>query len=121
MPKWGERGASNVGCIVGLAILVAAVLVAMRVIPVRVAVAELQDFCEKEAEQASLPRMTNAIITDQVLIKAEEQSLPVTREDIKVWRDSSEIHIEVKYTVILDLFVYDYTWPVVHRVDRVLF
>jgi len=121
MVRWRERGASNVGCIVGLAVLAAAVLVAMRVIPTRIAVAELQDFCEQVAEQASLPRMTDSIIADQILIKAEEQHLPVSKENIKVWRDSSDIHVEVKYTVVLDLFVYDYTWAVVHRVDRVLF
>ncbi len=116
-----ERGANNVGCIVGLAILAAAVLVAVKVIPARVAVAELQDYCEKEADQASLPRMTNEIIADQVRIKADEQQLPVRREDIKVWRDTSDIHIEVKYTVPLDLIVYKYNWNVVHRVDRPLF
>jgi hypothetical protein len=121
MVRLRERGANNVGCIVGLAILAVAVLIAMKVIPARVAVAELQDFCEKEADAASLPRMTNEIIADQVRLKAEEQHLPVTREDVKVWRDSSEIHIEVKYTVPLHLIVYDYNWNVVHRVDRTLF
>jgi hypothetical protein len=121
MTRRRERGASNVGCIVGLAILVVVVLVAMRVIPARVAVAELQDFCEKEADSASLPRMTNEIMADQIRLKAEEQHLPVSREDIKVWRDSSEVHVEVKYTVVLDLFVHDYRWDVVHKVDRTLF
>ncbi len=121
MARWRERGASNVGCIVGLAILVVVVLLAVRVIPVRVAVAELQDFCETVAEQASLPRMSDQIIADQILLKAEEQHLPVSKENIKVWRDSADVHVEVKYTVPLDLYVYQYNWNVVHRVDRTLF
>jgi hypothetical protein len=121
MSRRGERGASNVGCIVGLAILAVVVLLAVRIIPVRVAVAELQDFCEKAADSASLPRMTNEIIADEIRLKAEEQHLPVSREDIKVWRDSSEVHVEVKYTVILDLYVHDYRWDVVAKADRTLF
>jgi hypothetical protein len=121
MPRLRERGANNIGCIVGLAILTVAVLIAVKVVPVRVAVAEMQDFCEKEADQASLPRMTNQIMADQVKIKADEEQLPVSKEDIKVWRDTSEVHIEVKYTVPLDLLFYEYKWNVVHRVDRTLF
>jgi hypothetical protein len=38
-----------------------------------------------------------------------------------VWRDTSDVHIEVKYTVPLDLLFYKYEWHVVHRVDRTLF
>jgi hypothetical protein len=121
MPRLRERGANNIGCIVGLAILAVAVLIAVKVVPVRIAVADLQDFCEKEADQASLPRMTNQIMADQVRIKADEVQLPVTKDDIRVWRDTSDVHIEVKYTVPLDLLFYKYEWHVVHRVDRTLF
>jgi hypothetical protein len=121
MARWRERGAGNVGCVVGLAILVVAVLIAVKVLPTRVAVAELQDYCEKTAEQASLPHMTNEKMTDLILIKAQQEHLPVRKEDIKVWRDTAEAHVEVRYRVVLDLIVYDYNWDVVHRVDRTLF
>jgi hypothetical protein len=121
MARWRETGAGNVGCVIGLAILVVAVLIAVKVLPSRVAVAELQDYCEKTAEQASLPRMTDEKIGDMVLLKAQEEHLPVRKEDIKVWRDTAEVHIEVKYRVVLDLLIYDYNWDVEHRVDRTLF
>jgi hypothetical protein len=121
MAKRREIGAGNVGCVVSLAILVVAVLIAMKVIPTRVAVAELQDFCERAAEQASLPRHTDEIIADEILIKAQQENLPLRKEDIKVWRDGSMAHIEVKYRVVLDLLVYKYDWDVEHKVDRTLF
>ena len=79
MAKRREIGAGNVGCVVSLAILVVAVLIAMKIVPTRVAVAELQDFCERAAEQASLPRHTDAIITDEILIKAQQENLPVAQ------------------------------------------
>ncbi|OFV80166.1 MAG: hypothetical protein A2Y78_08565 [Acidobacteria bacterium RBG_13_68_16] len=121
MAKRREIGAGNVGCVVSLAILVVAVLIAMKVIPTRVAVAELQDYCEKEAEQASLPRNSDQMIADRILIKAQENNLPVRKEDINVRRDGSMVHVEVKYRVILDLLVYKYNWDVEHKVDRTLF
>lgn len=121
MARWGERGAGNVGCLVGVALLAVAVIVAMKVIPTRVAVAELQDYCEREAETASLPGNTDDKIADLILIKAEQNNLPVTKEAIKVWRDSSMMHVVVKYRVVLDLLVYKYNWDVEHKVDRTLF
>ena len=121
MARWRETGAGNVGCMVGLALLAVAVVIAMKVIPTRVAVAELQDYCEKEAETASLPRNSDERIAGRILIKAQEQHLPVRKEDIKVWRDSSESHVLVKYRVVLDLLVYDYVWDVEHKADRTLF
>jgi len=121
MAKRREIGAGNVGCVVSLAILVVAVLIAMKIIPVRVAVAELQDYCEKEAEQASLPLNSDQMITDRILIKAQQNNLPVPKENIKVWRGGGMVHVEVKYRVVLDLLVYKYNWDVEHKADRTLF
>jgi hypothetical protein len=121
MAKRREKGAGNVGCIISLAVLAVAVILAVKVIPTRIAVAELQDYCERAAEQASLPRHTDEIITDEILIKAQQENLPVRKEDIKVWRDSSMAHVEVKYRVVMDLLVYKYNWDVEHKVDRTLF
>ena len=54
MSRWRERGAGNLGCIIGLALVVVVVLIGVNVVPVRISVAELQDFCEKEAERAAM-------------------------------------------------------------------
>jgi hypothetical protein len=116
-----ERGASNLGCILGLALVLVAVVIGVHVVPVRIAVAELQDFCEKEAERASLPRNSDERMADAIFKKAVEERLPVRKEDIKVWRDSGQVHVEVKYRVVLDLLVYKYDWDVEHKVERTLF
>jgi hypothetical protein len=121
MAHWHENGKGNVGCIIGVAILAAAVLVGVKVVPTRLAVAELQDFCEREAEQASLPRFGDDKIADALLSKANEEHLPVKKEDIKVWRDQAQVHIEIRYRVALDLLVYQYNWDVEHKVERTLF
>ena len=121
MARWRENGSSNIGCIISFALLLFVVFVGIRVVPTRIAVAELQDFCEQQAERASLPHYTNDDIAAAILQKAKEKDLPVKKEDIKVTRDSGRINVDVKYHVILDLVVYKYDWSVEHKVERILF
>ncbi len=117
----GQRGKGNVGCIVGLLVLVVAVVVAMKAVPVKVAVAEMQEFCERQAEGASLPRNTDEAIENAILAKAKSLNLPLKAEDLKVWRDGTNVHVEAKYRVVIEFPFYTYNWDVSHKVERVLF
>ncbi|MGE5236213.1 MAG: hypothetical protein ACM3O7_07690 [Acidobacteriota bacterium] len=119
MRRWRERGEGNLGCIVGVIILAIVVVLAVKIVPTRIAVAELQDFCEKEAEQAF--HYNDEKIAYDVLTEAENKHLPVTKENIKVYRNQAEVFVEVHYTVKLDLIVTDYLWKVEHNVSRPLF
>ncbi|HUK12772.1 MAG TPA: hypothetical protein VLW17_05675 [Thermoanaerobaculaceae bacterium] len=118
-----ERGEGKLGCVLGLAVLVVAAVVGVKAVPVRLAVADLEDYCVHEAERASVMREHDGRtpeqqIADGILLEAEKENLPVAKDQIKVWRDSEEEHIEVKYRVSIDFIVYTYNWDVVHRVDR---
>jgi hypothetical protein len=115
------RGATQIGCLIAFAILLFVILVGVKILPVRLAVAELQDYCERQADQATLPGATDEKIAALILKRAEEKRLPVTEDDIRVWRDTSEIHIVVKYRVVLPLILTTYDWDVEHKVDRPLF
>jgi uncharacterized membrane protein YhiD involved in acid resistance len=115
------RGTAPVGCLIGFAILVLAILIGVKVLPVRLAVAELQDYCERQADQATLPGNSDEKIAAMILKRAEEKHLAVTEDDIHVWRDATEIHIVVKYRVVLPLVITSYDWDVEHKVDRPLF
>ncbi len=121
MSRWREIGGTNTGCIISLALLVAAVFAGIRIVPTRIAVAELQDYCEREAEQASLPNNGNEAIQEAIYLKSREEHLGVKKEEIQVTRDNGMIHILVRYRVVLDLLVYQYNWDVEHKVERVLF
>jgi hypothetical protein len=116
-----QRGGGNIGCVVGIVLLVVAVVIAMKVIPSRVAVAEMEDFCERQAEQASLPRFTDDAIRENLLKKAKELNLPIDTEAIHVSRGQERVKIEVKYRVVLNLLVTNYDWDVEHKIDRTLF
>ena len=121
MARRREIGGSNIGCILSFVLLLFVVFVGIRVVPTRIAVAELQDFCEQQAERASLPHYSDDDIAASILQKAKENDLPVKKEDIKVSRDAGRVRILVKYHVVFDLGVYKYDWPVEHKVERILF
>lgn len=122
MTRRSEFGKGNMGCLVGLVILAIAVVLAMKVMPTRVAVAELEDFAKGLAERASLrPYTDDQRIVDEIVIKAQKEHLPFTKENVKVWRNQAEVFVEIKYTVPLDLLVTEYKWNVEHKINRVLF
>lgn len=117
----GQSGKGNLGCILGLVILAVGVVVAFKVAPVKVAVAELEAFCERQAEGASLPRNSDEAIAGAILAKAKSLNLPLKGEDLKVWRDGTNVHVELKYRVVIELPFYTYNWDVKHNIERVLF
>ena len=97
-------------------------------VPVRVAVATLQDYCEETAQKAGLLREGTAEgdtkekqIIYLVTRKADEERLPVRADNVEVRLTSQRCVIIVKYTVVLDFGVYKYDWKVEHNVDRILF
>lgn len=126
MQRMRQLGEGKMGCIFGLAILVIAAFVALKVIPKRVAVASLQDFIEETAQRASLlsdqPNYPiPAQLTDKFYQKAKEEDLPVHKEDIKVNMSNGRVFVEIKYVVDIDLAVTKYQWHVEHKVERMTF
>jgi hypothetical protein len=121
MKRTGQRGESNIGCLVGLVLLAVAVVIAIKIIPVKIDVAEFKDFMVRQAEQASLPRHDDETISNALVRKAMELKLPIGKEQIKVWRNDSMVYVEVKYRVILNLVVTTYKWDIEERVERNLF
>ncbi len=121
MARRHERGAGHVGCVIGLLVLAVAVVVLVKAVPVKLAVAELKDTAVREAESASLPKHDDGYIRGQVMIKAQQSGLPCGVEQIKVWRDTSQIHVEYAFTVPIDFPFYTYQWRVEEKIERVLF
>lgn len=115
------RGGGNLGCIVGLLVIAVTVVILLKVVPAKIAVAELRDFCERQAETASFPRNTDEVIAKAILGKAEELKLPLKAESLRVWRDGGAVHIEASYRVVLEFPGYTYNWDVRHSIERVLF
>ena len=121
MGKRGEYGRGTLGCIFGLVIVAIMVMIGVKVIPAKVAVAEMKDTAERQAQNASLPRYGDEMIRDALFNKARELDLPVTREDIQVRRDGSQVYIDMEYRIVFDFPGYTYNWDVKQHVERILF
>lgn len=116
-----QRGESKVGCVISLIVFLAAVIVAVKTVPVMVSMAELQSEIETVAERASISTYTNKVIVGRILQKAEDVDLPVGPDQIEIERHSKEIRIHVEYDVDVRYPFYTYHWHKVHHVERILF
>lgn len=114
-----ERGEGQVGCLVGLVILLIAGLVAYRMIPIKVKAAELRDVVQDEAKSGGQHR--DAQIVKAIVKKAEQLELPVTDEDIVIRRSSADISVEVTYVVPVEFPGFTYDWNFRHHAENPIF
>jgi hypothetical protein len=105
----GERGGGNLKAIVWTVILVAFIYGAAMVLPVLINEYQFQDSLQSIARLASVNRKSNEQVRQAVLEEAQKEDLPVQAEDIKVEGNSGNIHIDVDYSVTVDLKVYQWT------------
>jgi hypothetical protein len=105
----GQRGAGNLKAIVWTMILVAFIYVAAMAIPVLINEYQFQDSLDEIARYASVNHKTTEQIKKAVLDEAQKEDLPIQAEDIKVVGNAGNVHINVDYSVIIDLKVYQWT------------
>jgi hypothetical protein len=70
---------------------------------------QFQDSLQEIARFASVNRKTNEQIRQSVLEEAQKVDLPVQAENIKVEGYGGNVHINVDYSVTVDLKVYQWT------------
>ena len=115
-----QSGEGIVGCVVWAALLGIALLVAVKMLPVKVASAELEDFMVEQAKFAG--RGTTAARVDRAILeKAQKLGLPVTKKDVKVHLSGGRIIMKCTYSVPVDLVVHTYVWQFNHEVNRPVF
>ncbi|MCD4751042.1 MAG: hypothetical protein K8R59_16845 [Thermoanaerobaculales bacterium] len=121
MKRRFERGDVPVGCLVGLVVLGIVALVAIKAGPVMVSVGELDSTISVLADRANRIDYNDKRIMRDILDKAQELDIPVTKKDVKIVRTRSRIKVTVKYTKEIDFGVYTYVWHKEHYEDRPLF
>jgi hypothetical protein len=115
----GQRGEGQLGCVIGLIILLAAGYVAYKMIPVKVRAADLRQEITDVARSAGTLREPQ--IRKQIMAKAEELELPLTPENLVVQRRSDRVVIEATYTVPVEFPGYTYQWNFKHVADNPIF
>jgi hypothetical protein len=115
-----ERGEGNLGCILWLLVLGLAVLISWKLVPVKIASAELYDFMADQAQLAGV-NTTAEDVKKNVLQRAAELKLPLDKDHIKVERIGDRIRMEADYTVPVEFPGYTYNWHFHHELDRPIF
>jgi len=115
-----ERGEGNLGCILWLLVLGLAVLISWKLIPVKIASAELNDFMADQAQLAGV-NTTAEDVKKNILQRAAELKLPLDKDHIKVERIGDRIRMEADYVVPVEFPGYTYNWHFHHELDRPIF
>ena len=111
----GPRGEGRTGCILWLTFAGLVVYGLIKVVPVRVHIGQFTDAIQEQATFAA--SHSNAQIVNELVQKAQELDLPVTREQLTINRTREAIAIEAHYQVPVEFFG---VWSWVMPVDRVV-
>lgn len=116
-----ERGEGQLGCVFGIIVLLLGILVAYKMIPVKVKAAEMRDIVQDEAKSAGTHR--DKQIRETILRKAKDLDLPIEDDNLEIERinNNSSIRIEVKYTVPVEFPGYTYQWNFHHKAENPVF
>lgn len=106
----GARGAANFGCVVWLVIVGLLGYALYKIVPVKIATSAFADFLQEEASFGSIksPQQLQA----EILAKAKEQGIPVTKDNLVIRKTRELITIEAHYEMTVDFFngTYKYVW-----------
>ena len=100
-PVRRRRGAVNFGCIFGGILLLILVYLALKFVPVKVAIAEVKDTTTSEASMGSMKK--DGDIKYAIMRKIQENHLPIQETAIAITRTNSEIEIKFDVDVPIEL------------------
>jgi hypothetical protein len=117
--KRREIGEGQAGCVFGLIILLVAVFIAYKMIPVKVRAAELRQQVVDSAKQAG--SLNDARIMNSITSKAKTLDLPVAEDNVKINRTGNSISVKVEYVVPVEFPGYTYQWKFNHSAENPIF
>ena len=112
-------GQGKIGCVLWLLVLLAVIGIAAKLIPIKIASAELYDFMEEQAMFAGRAKAED--LKKRILQRAEELELPLTKKNLTVERRAGRVRMRATYTVAIELPFYTLEWPFEHILDRPVF
>ena len=101
-----ETGEGRLKALLTLAIIVAAIYSAWKVVPAYVNEYQLSDKMQELARFAVVNRYSEEQIRDNVFKAVQDLDIPAKKEDIRVVVNNYAVKISLDYTVPLDLFLY---------------
>jgi len=115
-----QAGEGQLGCVIGLIILIAAGFTAYKMIPVKVKAAELRQEIVDEAKSAGL--RNDKEIRANIMNKAQELGLPLEDKNLLIARTgNASIRVEANYVVPVEFPGYTYMWEFEHKAQNPIF
>ena len=107
----GEHGGSKLNTLLTLAILGGMAFAGIKIVPVYFAKYQMQDAIETESKfaLAGYPKKSTDDIRADVYKKAVDLGVPTKQEDIQVIVSTTNVEINMDYSVPIDLAVYQWT------------
>lgn len=104
------RGAANFGCIVWVVIIALLGYGLYKIVPVKVQSAAFADYLQEESSFGSIKSTQQ--IEAEILNKAKEMEVPVTKDNLIIKKTKESISIEAHYAITVDFFsgAYKYVW-----------
>lgn len=115
----GQRGEGRAGCVFWALLVVVAIFAGFKIVPVKIATAQLKDHMEELAQLS--PRGTDRYFSSEIYTRARDLDLPVDKKRIKIDKRPNRVIMDVDITVPMDFIVTTYNWEIKIHVDRDLF
>ncbi|NKB90254.1 MAG: hypothetical protein GKS06_18765 [Acidobacteria bacterium] len=119
---WAGRadGKAKIGSLISLLVVVAAVYIGMKFIPVRAAAYQFDDTVREQVVFAGARRrqIGNEEIMRNLMGKADELGLPITRGNVRITRRTNRIRIQAAWKTPIELpfdFTYEWTFVADHE------
>lgn len=113
-----SSGQGKIGCIFWILLLGVAILIAVKMIPVKIRTAELHDFMVEQAKWSA--GRSAEQVERSILARARELDLPLEEKNVRVEKrgQNERIIMEAEYVVPVEFPGYTYEWEFLHQVDR---
>ncbi|MFQ5700829.1 MAG: hypothetical protein ACE5HU_03180 [Acidobacteriota bacterium] len=115
-----ERGEIKAQVFFSLAFLILLCYLGFKFVPVYVASYDFESAMRTQAQYAGSRKPATTIMAE-LLNKANELELPITREDVTIKRSSSRLTITADYTVPVKTALFTYHWHFQKEESAVLF
>ena len=115
-----ERGAITVKTLLSFAFLLFACYMGYKFIPVYIAAYDFDNALKTQAQYSGSMK-TNDVIMKELLLKATELELPITKKELKIDRSTSRMTITARYVVPVKTPFFTYDWHFEEEESAVLF
>lgn len=111
-----QSGETQMSCLFGLVLMIAAIFLAYKLVPIKSKAAEMRDTVANEGKSAGTH--TDDIIRKAILKTAEDKGLEVYDEDITINRTGNLINIDVEYVTPVTIFGKTWNWKHHHHTEN---